>query len=438
MLALLTGGPVWAFTLATEEVGGKPQPHRWPVATLPIPFVLNDRPLELLPNLDRTSAPLAAVEAALRTWKLPPVGAYLDGTTAMADVRADFVNLITFADTPSNRDLVGSGPYRTYTWVRQLAGQVQITEADIVLNPRVRFGTDGGAEAYDIQSYVTHGIGHAFGLAHSAVASATMYQTGGPGETWIRSLEADDLAGIRALYGLAESPEFGAIKGQVLTEAGGPVFGAHVCATGIDGITRVGVLTDREGRFSLASLTPGDYQVYAEPLDGPVLPAYLESHYFDAARVPVLRAFRTSFAGGSEAPTVIAVTGGNTREIDPIRVEAQPAAVNPRFLAWSKDGRTFRTATDQHLVIGAGQSAFLAVIGEGLNGVPRTGFSASGGDISFDGSKVVRGTANNGALPTVIMPITARAGATPGARNLVFTSATERAVFTAGLEVVAP
>jgi hypothetical protein len=89
-------------------------------------------------------------------------------------------------------------------------------------------------------------------------------------------------------------------------------------------------------------------------------------------------------------------------------------------------------------VIGAGRSAFLAVIGEGLNGVPRSGFSASGGDISFDGSKVVRGTANNGALPTVIMPITARAGATPGARNLVFTSATERAVFTAGLEVVAP
>jgi hypothetical protein len=54
---------------------------------------------------------------------------------------------------------------------------------------------------YDIQGVATHEYGHALGLDHSGVATATMAPS--HPDNWIpsRSIEADDIAGIQAVYG---------------------------------------------------------------------------------------------------------------------------------------------------------------------------------------------------------------------------------------------
>jgi MYXO-CTERM domain-containing protein len=52
----------------------------------------------------------------------------------------------------------------------------------------------------DVQNTVTHEAGHTLGLAHSSDASATMAASAPAGETAKRTLHADDLAGICAIY----------------------------------------------------------------------------------------------------------------------------------------------------------------------------------------------------------------------------------------------
>src|SRR5439155_13334353 len=129
---------------------------------------------ELLPNLTRTSAPLSAVDAALKTWSLAPAGLYLDGTASTASVANDGVNLITFANTAQNRELVGNLPWRTYTWEQRKGDQSQVVEADLVFNPKVPFATDGTAGAFDVRAVLTHELGHVLGLDESPIAAAAM------------------------------------------------------------------------------------------------------------------------------------------------------------------------------------------------------------------------------------------------------------------------
>jgi hypothetical protein len=54
----------------------------------------------------------------------------------------------------------------------------------------------------DIQGVATHEYGHALGLAHSTDPDATMFGSSTPPNTNKRSIEADDIAGIQALYGV--------------------------------------------------------------------------------------------------------------------------------------------------------------------------------------------------------------------------------------------
>ncbi len=56
---------------------------------------------------------------------------------------------------------------------------------------------------YDLQGIMVHEYGHALGLGHSSVSGATMFPTGSPGQTSLRSIEADDVAGVQCVYGLA-------------------------------------------------------------------------------------------------------------------------------------------------------------------------------------------------------------------------------------------
>jgi hypothetical protein len=62
-------------------------------------------------------------------------------------------------------------------------------------------GLMSGADALDIQGVMTHEFGHALGLDHSLVAGATMQTTTSSAGIDLRSIEADDRAGLEFLYG---------------------------------------------------------------------------------------------------------------------------------------------------------------------------------------------------------------------------------------------
>jgi hypothetical protein len=361
---------------------------------------------------------------------------YLDGTAATTDPAPDGINLISFADTPKNRDVTGNYGGLTLSWWGKENDQLHTTEADIIMNPARTFATDGAPTARDIQDIVSHELGHALGLDHTPFLAATMNHFGTTGQMLRRSLEPDDIAGLRALYGGDDEAAFGAIAGQVVTTGDVPVFGAHVAATDGDGIVRVGGITNPDGSFRIGDLPPGRYQLFAEPLDGPLTPEILWPAFRDPSR-PVLRDFRTTFAGGNANPTMVSVDAGATSAVDPIRVEAQPAGINPRFIAWSPDGRSFQTSASVAVQTEAGRTRFLAVVGEGLASVPPTGFSISGSDFVIDPTRLVRGVSTNG-MPYVILPLAIRSGARPGARSLNVTGRSERATLTGAVEVAPP
>jgi Matrixin/Carboxypeptidase regulatory-like domain len=436
VLAVMASASSPAFVLQTDEVDGKPVHCRWPAASLPVGFKVNDRPLPSLPNLARNSTPLAAIEAAMQAWAIGPAGLRLDGTVATTDGGRDGINLITFANTPRNRDISANALAVTLVLRVQEGDQIQIVETDTVFNPGVKFATDGAANAIDIQATLTHELGHALGLKHSAIAAATMFPFVVEGETLKRRPEWDDIAGVRALYvdDGAPNPDFGVIAGQVVTAAGEPVFGAHVLATDVDGIARVGALTDREGAFTIPSLSAGDYQVYAEPLDGPMTPEDLPGAYFHDAQSPILTDFRTTFAGGNFTPAAVHVAVGETSTLDPIEVETQPPTLNPLAIAWTWDGNAvYGGATaplrPQDVVV-------MLVAGPGLDAVPDDGFRVSSRDIVIDTGRIIRDKLNDGT-PIVVFLLSVRAGARPGARNLYVASADEVAAYPGVIKVVA-
>jgi hypothetical protein len=67
------------------------------------------------------------------------------------------------------------------------------------LTPCATYG-QGGCAYMDLQNTVTHEVGHVLGLAHSSVTGATMNATTAPRETDKRSLAADDIQGVCAIY----------------------------------------------------------------------------------------------------------------------------------------------------------------------------------------------------------------------------------------------
>jgi hypothetical protein len=66
---------------------------------------------------------------------------------------------------------------------------------DIVLNSKIPWNVNA---TYDLETVAIHELGHALGLDHSATYNASLYQYYVGGK---QSLHADDISGIRAIYG---------------------------------------------------------------------------------------------------------------------------------------------------------------------------------------------------------------------------------------------
>src|SRR5207237_1014443 len=57
------------------------QAVRWPEGTNAVPMMMNDQALQVLPSIVSSSTPVAAIQAALHTWAIAPLGMYYGGST---------------------------------------------------------------------------------------------------------------------------------------------------------------------------------------------------------------------------------------------------------------------------------------------------------------------------------------------------------------------
>lgn len=190
----------------------------------------------------------------------------------------------------------------------------QILDADTLLRPdgQVQFATPAalatpaGQGAYDLESVLTHELGHWMGLDHSAVIRAMMFPFAAPVGQYTGTrpspsapdapLADDDRTGLRSVYpdpndavnagtisgalvpanpfALAMIPQPGA--GESMTG----IFGAHVVAVDADtGAVVAGTIggwscgasgsEQFDGSFAISRLpVQHNYVLYAEPVDG--------------------------------------------------------------------------------------------------------------------------------------------------------------------------
>jgi hypothetical protein len=297
----------FGYTRITVTTGETP---RWP--SMPVSYWINEKGLSSIQN----GSEFAAILESFHTWER--VGSAniefsYRGLTSIATAGRDGFNVVSFADTTA--PLGSSTIAATFSFFRRETGsdgvsRLLIDESDIVFSPSLEFSTSAETGKYDIQSVLTHEIGHLLGLDHSALISSVMVPFGAPSQLDQRTLAYDDIAGVTEIYpNPAALAGAGQIRGTI--RAGGTgIPGAHVVAVNSEGTPLVSTLSQPDGSYLLRFLPPGAYRVFAEPLDQPVTKDNIGGGFYTAARTD----FGTTYFGEvstlTEAPGVTVNAGG--------------------------------------------------------------------------------------------------------------------------------
>jgi hypothetical protein len=152
----------------------------------------------------------AVVETSFATWSALDCGgeAATISFSQLADVSchqtefntsAPNANIILFQDTQWHYKGVDNTLAKTTVTFDAKTGE--ILDADIELNHAYNELTVSDTTVvFDLQSVLTHEIGHFIGLDHSPDPDATMFAGYDEGSTNLRTLEADDVAAACAVY----------------------------------------------------------------------------------------------------------------------------------------------------------------------------------------------------------------------------------------------
>jgi hypothetical protein len=210
-------------------------------------------------------------------------------------------HVIVFADDPFSRSFTNGVLAVT---AASFYTDGRLIDTDILFSPVFQFSTTGADGTYDLQSVLTHELGHSLGSNHTNILSATMYYSTPAQDTHERVLSADDAAFVSSLYPAVGGNGYGVISG-VTTVAGAPLLGGTITAVDPDtGVTVGGFSSVSDGSYSL-QLPPGNYYVYVEPATNTNL-------YQANLQTVVFTAFQSAFVGGNDQPSRLQVTAGMT------------------------------------------------------------------------------------------------------------------------------
>jgi hypothetical protein len=170
-MAYVANGPTWS------------QPQ--------MPYYINSANLDLPGPSAQT-----AVRSGADAWQQQSAAFHFvyTGLSSQTTATYDGVNLVLFRNASSGQTIA-----TTYWW----STGSRILDADIVFwDGAFRFfaGSVGCSGGFYIEDIAAHEFGHALGLGHSTSTNATMYASTSSCNTRNRTLDADDITGVRALY----------------------------------------------------------------------------------------------------------------------------------------------------------------------------------------------------------------------------------------------
>jgi len=425
-----------AYTLQYTNTTAATQIH-WPTTniTVELSTSLSNPP----PFVHATGAQVVlAARRALARWSLASNIQFTVTTTTAQDAVADGHSVITIADTGNNRALFSTGlrPGRARVVFDPSTGF--INEADVALNPNVTrldqfgnevasfFSTDGTFDSYDLESTLTHEIGHTLGLEHSGEVAATMQPRQGVNGTYnlpnftTRTLAGDDVAGVRAVYGPRNGT--GSIAGRVTfnSSGGAAAFGAHVFAEdAATGRVVAGNVAVASGAYRIDALPPGQYRVVIEQLDEPVRADQIGSNGggYPASALASTAPFLTTEAG------TFTVSADSTLPLD-VSVPGGISPFNPTFIGTGSSGQLSKVAVP----VVPGQPMTVLVGGDNLGVIPSNGVTVNSPFITVSNVQQIAGF----GIPIVSFDITPSILTPPGDYDIRLQSSAGQVAYVCG------
>jgi hypothetical protein len=303
----------------------------------------------------------------------------------------DGISLVTVADTPENESFnADSTTARTRVFFNPETGAID--EADISINPQprseegasIQFSTDGTPGTYDLEATFTHEIGHLLGLDHSSVLASTMQARQafngmfGLAAFTERTLSEEDRQRIRNLYGPPQ--HLCKIQGRVTDSSGGPspypvtVF-AESLATGRVVASDV---TEIDGSYTLANLTPGKYRVFASARQpASALPLASSGGNVSAERIE-------KRSPDFELSPQIALNSDQVASLNYAFGSSQTSTLNPRWIGLNGE------LSSVALPLQPGKRFKIYLSGEGADQIPATSITLNSPYFSVDAASLSR------------------------------------------------
>ncbi len=250
----------------------------WKISAIPVS--VSTSLLKSNPNIKAESDVSGAVRRSLESWQNVSGVEFEEAVSDKQSVSpngnsGDGVSLITIAQTPENLLLFGGSAEEVSAITRIFFNKKgEISEADIILNPYQQFSTDGTVGTFDLESTLTHEIGHLLGLEHSSILGATMHESNSRNGVYnltrfdSRTLSAADISAVRSIYGAESGAQSccGDITGKILPADA--IKSAKIYQTWVEDYNTGKIfgesLTKSDGSFHFESLPTGKYRVYAQ------------------------------------------------------------------------------------------------------------------------------------------------------------------------------
>jgi uncharacterized protein (TIGR03437 family) len=304
-----------------------------------------------------------------------------------------------------------------------------VTDTDIILNPAIAFSTDGSTST-DLQTVMTHELGHALGLSHSGLRSATMFAYSlTPNQ---RYLSPDEIAFATAIYP-AKGTAIGSIAGKVAASDGSPVQTALVALVDTANGNSLSALTLADGTFTTAA-PAGSYVIYAEPLNGNSV--VYPGNFYLPATTPVTTNFEATVLGGLANPTKVTVAAGAAVTAPNLVVSSGANALTPPRSGIGKAGGSgdISPLTTIAWAVASGQSVDIGVTGGGVDNtsslqVYGQGISIHAGTIHFDPAS---------STPMVRATLDIAPHQSPSIASVIVTQGASNTIALSGLLVIIP